>query len=150
MANHSTKEENGKPGKLSLKERFIEMRVEGYSYDDIAKALNTSKPTLISWGKELCNELDKARTLRMDELFQRYAVTKEARIQIFGEQLNRIMAELQSRELTQLSTMALFSLALKYSEALAKERIPILLKEEAGKSDGWALSLPKEYESWRP
>jgi len=148
MAKHSTKEENCKPGKLSLKERFIEMRVEGHSYDAIAKALNTSKPTLISWGRELAKELGRARTLRMDELFQRYAVTKEARIQIFGEQLNRIMAELQSRELTNLSTMALFSLALKYGDALAKERIPILFLEESAVSNPWELQ--KEYESWIP
>ena len=72
------------------KERFVELRAEGRSYADIAAALKVSKPTLIAWGKELHRDIGNARTLRMDELFEKYAVAKAKRIEVFGERLEAI------------------------------------------------------------
>ena len=112
------------------KERFIEKRAEGLSYADIAVALKVSKPTLIAWGKELQRDIGNARTLRMDELFEKYAVAKSKRVEVFGERLNAVLAELETRTLANVGTVSLLTLALKYGEFMKDELEPLSLQGE--------------------
>lgn len=112
------------------KERFIELRAEGRSYADIAAALKVSKPTLIAWGKELQKDILNARTLRMDELFERYAVAKSKRVEVFGKRLEAIMTELDKRDLANIATSSLLTLALKYGEFMKDELEPLNLQGE--------------------
>ena len=112
------------------KERFVELRAEGRSYADIAVALKISKPTLIAWGKELQRDIGNARTLRMDELFEKYAVAKAKRIEVFGTHLNAILAELGTRNLANIATSSLLTLALKYGEFMKDELEPLNLQGE--------------------
>lgn len=107
--------------KMDLKERFIELRAEGRSYADIAGILEVSKPTLIEWSRELQAELTRARTLRMDALFEKYAVSKQKRVEVFGKRLEAILTELEGRTLTDIKTEALLRLALVYGENLKAE-----------------------------
>ena len=109
------------------KERFVELRAEGRSYADIAVALKISKPTLIAWGKDLQKEISNARTLRMDELFEKYAVAKSKRVEVFGKRLDAILAELDTRDLADVPTPVLLTLALKYGESLKAEYEPLKL-----------------------
>jgi transcriptional regulator len=39
------------------KQRFIELRAKGWSFDKIAKELDKAKQTLINWSKELQDEI---------------------------------------------------------------------------------------------
>ena len=103
------------------KENFIALRAEGRSFADIADILKTSKPTLINWSKELSRDIQNARTLRMDELFEKYAVAKAKRVEAFGERLKAILAELDKRNLDEVPTAVLLGLALKYGESLKNE-----------------------------
>lgn len=112
------------------KERFIELRAEGRSYADIAAALKVSKPTLIAWGKELQRDIMNARTLRMDELFEKYAVAKAKRVEVFGTHLNAILTELETRNLATVPTAPLLTLALKYGEFMKDELEPLSLQGE--------------------
>ena len=112
------------------KERFIELRAENRSYADIADILKVSKPTLIAWGKELQRDIGNARTLRMDELFEKYAVAKAKRIEVFGTHLNAILAELGTRNLANIATSSLLTLALKYGEFMKDELEPLNLQGE--------------------
>ena len=112
------------------KERFIELRAEGRSYADIAVALKVSKPTLIAWGKELQKDILNARTLRMDELFEKYAVAKAKRVEVFGKRLEAIMTELDKRDLSDCLTPTLLALALKYGEFMKDELEPLNLQGE--------------------
>ena len=107
--------------KMDMKERFIELRAEGRSYADIAGILEVSKPTLIEWSRELQAELTRARTLRMDALFEKYAVSKQKRVEVFGKRLEAILTELEGRTLTDIKTEALLRLALVYGENLKAE-----------------------------
>ena len=112
------------------KERFIELRAENRSYADIADILKVSKTTLIAWGKELHRDIGNARTLRMDELFEKYAVAKAKRIEVFGTHLNAILAELGTRNLANIATSSLLTLALKYGEFMKDELEPLNLQGE--------------------
>ena len=128
------------------KERFIELRAEGRSYTDIAAALNVSKPTLIAWGKELQKDIANAKTLRMDEVFEKYAVAKSRRVEVFGERLNAIMAELDKRDMADVPTSSLLTLALKYGENMRCEHEPLSLQGEDVEPD-WGVSL-KTPDKW--
>lgn len=116
---------------MKEKERFIVLRAEGRSYADIAEILKVSKPTLIEWGRELSGELNIARTLRMTELFAKYAIAKEKRIEVFGDRLNAILEELDKRDLSEVPTHNLMKLALDYGKTLKEEDQELLFYGEA-------------------
>ncbi len=119
-----------KAGKVDLQEQFIELRASGLSYTKISRKLNVSKPTLIAWSKDLKWEISNAHALRMDALFERFAVSTEKRIKVFGKRLEAILKELDKRDLSKVRTEALLTLALKYGEWLRSEYIPLVLREE--------------------
>jgi len=126
------------------KERFIELRAEGRSYADIAAALNVSKPTLIAWGKELQKEVANARTLRLDALFEKYAVAKTKRVEVFGKRLDAILTELDTRPLSDVPTPALLKLALDYGDRLKDEAVPLTMQGE----DSLDLAMPTIRDTW--
>jgi len=127
------------------KENFIALRAEGRSFADIADILKTSKPTLIDWSKKLSMDIQNARTIRMDELFEKYAVAKAKRIEIFGERLNAILAELDKRNLDEVPTATLLELARKYGESLKTEYEPLRLQ---GEGDFFANVGREKPETW--
>lgn len=126
------------------KERFIELRASGLSYDAIAEQMNVSKPTLITWSRLLSKELSNARSARMDELFERFAVSKSKRVELFGGIMNGILAELSKRDLKEVSTEGLIKLALRYGAAMRDEHEPLLMQgfEEIGE---WQIKQTKAW-----
>ncbi len=137
---------NKPAGKIIQKERFIELRAAGLSYNAIAKQLNVSKPTLIRWSRELVKEIGNARALRMDELFERFAVAKGKRVEAFGKRLDAILKELDTRDLSDVATDKLLGIALKYGEALRAEYEPLTLAREKDAFD--ILEDLKTSETW--
>jgi transcriptional regulator with XRE-family HTH domain len=135
-----------KPGKMEQKEQFIELRAAGFSFADIAEKMGVSKPTLIGWSRGLDLEIQNARSLRLDELFQRYAVGKEKRVEAFGKRLDLILAELDKRDLAGLETDKLLTLALKFGESLRGEYEPLTLAE---RRVGPHLDFLDELKTWQ-
>lgn len=119
-----------KQGKNEQQEQFIELRAAGHSYETIAAMMDVSKTTLIAWAKRLELEIQNARALRLDALFERFAVAKEKRVETFGKLLQNILAELDKRDLKPVKTEALLALALKFGDALRAEHQPLILKGE--------------------
>lgn len=107
---------------IETKQRFIEMRAAGYSFDKIAKELGKSKQTLIDWSKELQEEIANLKALELDTLYEKYFLLKENRLQSFGEVLVRLKDELATRNLSDIPTDKLLELFVKYN-ALAKDEI---------------------------
>ena len=116
-----------KLGKNEIKEKFIELRAGGLSYEAVSKELGVSRQTLINWSKDLALDIQNARGLRLDELSQKYIVAKEKRIEVFGKRLDAILAELDKRNLADLETDKLLTLALKFGEMLRTEYEPLTL-----------------------
>jgi len=69
---------------LETKERFIELRAKGYSFDKIAKELGKAKQTLIDWSKELQDEVANRKAVELESLYENYYLLKEHRLQTFG------------------------------------------------------------------
>ena len=64
----------------------------------------------------------------MDALFERFAVAKTKRIEIFGKRLEAILAELDKRDLSNLKTEILLKFALDYADRLKGEEEPLTLQ----------------------
>ncbi|MDI6766036.1 MAG: helix-turn-helix domain-containing protein [Bacteroidota bacterium] len=109
---------------IQTKNRFVELRAQGISYEKIATELNVSKQTLISWSKRLQIEILNLRAIQLEVLQEKYFLTKEKKIEFIGNILNALKAEADKRDLTKLSDRELLELILKFSEKLDKEVAP--------------------------
>ena len=107
---------------VKVKQRFMELRAKGYSYDKIAKELGKAKQTLIDWSIELQEEIANLKAMELEELYGKYYLLKENRLQTFGELLGKIKKEIEKRNLSDVSTEKLLELYLKY-QAQAKEEV---------------------------
>jgi hypothetical protein len=105
----------------AVKDRFIELRAQGLTYDLIAQELNISRRTLIYWSKSLKSQIDPLRAAHLETLLDKYAALKENRIELFGKKLQAILQVLENRPLYDIPTDKAFSLVLKYAAALKKE-----------------------------
>jgi hypothetical protein len=104
-------------------QRFIELRVQGKVYSQIAAELNVSKPTLIAWSRKHQHMIDNLRAIEREQLLEKLLASSEARMQALGEQLRAAEVELAKRDLTTLSTGRL----LTHVESLRRQ-----LRREAG------------------
>jgi len=105
------------------KEKFIQLRAKGYSFDKIAKKLQMSKQTLIDWNKELEEEISNFKAMELELLYEKYYLTREQRLQTFGQMLSRLKDEIDIRELSEIPTDKLLDLWLKYNDKVKDELI---------------------------
>lgn len=102
---------------------FIRLRAEGKSYTAIGKELNISKATCTAWEKELKAEIADKKKEQLEEMYEAYYMTREARITKLGQTLESIEDALSQVDLTQVSPEKLLDHKLKYMEALKQEFI---------------------------
>lgn len=107
------------------KEKFIELRSNGLSYDKISQELAISKPTLIKWGQEYHKEISNRIFLDFESLLSEYSLKKKARIESLAIVLHKAMEELKSRPLEELSTKDLLSLIQQLDGKMRQEVAPL-------------------------
>lgn len=105
------------------KNEFIRLRAEGKSYTAIGKELSISKATCTAWDRELKAEIAEKKKEQLEEMYQAYYMTREARITKLGKALKSIEDALSKADLTQVSPEKLLDYKLKYMEALKQEFI---------------------------
>jgi len=105
------------------KEKFIQLRAKGYSFDKIAKKLQMSKQTLINWNKELEEEISNFKAMELELLYEKYYLTREQRLQTFGQMLSKLKDEIDIRNLSEIPTDKLLELFLKYNDKVKEELI---------------------------
>ena len=106
---------------LETKEKFIELRAKGMSFDKIAKEIGKAKQTLIDWSKELKDEIENRKALELEALYESYYLLKENRLQTFGIMLTKIKKEIEQRDLSDVPTDKLLDLLLKYENQVKDE-----------------------------
>ena len=105
------------------KQKFIELRAQGLSFDKIAKELGKSKQTLIDWSRDLSGEIANLKAIQLEEMYETFYLTKENRLQTLGTMLSKIKEEVETRELTDVPTEKLLDLLLKYNSKVAEELV---------------------------
>ena len=93
-----------------VKQKFVELRAEGLSYDKISKEIAVSKPTLMKWEKQFSQEIKELRFIQFETLKEKYLMTKEARVENYGELLTKAKEELKSRDLKDISSDKLLNM----------------------------------------
>jgi len=131
------------------KEKFLELRAQGLSFDRIAKKLKASKQTLINWSKELEMEIANRRAIALESLQEKFYMTKARRIEVFGAKFQAIKDELDKRNLSEIPTEKLFDFFIKYSNVLKSEITETVFKG----SENFGDTLKKTGETdviWKP
>jgi len=106
---------------LEMKTEFIRLRAEGQSYSRIAATLHISKSTCTAWERELKDQVAELKQEQLNELYNTYFMTREARIRRLGDTLNEISDTLSNVDLSEVSPEKLLDFKLKYTEALKEE-----------------------------
>lgn len=103
--------------------RIIELRAQGKSYATIAKEADVAKQTAVDVCKKCKEEIATLQALEIDELHETQRVTYRERITALSSLMQRVRAEIDSRDLTQVPTEKLIDLYLKQASALKDEII---------------------------
>lgn len=92
-------------------QKFIELRAQGRSHAQIGAELNVSKPTLIAWSRKHQFEIQNLKAIELEALREKWLTSVNERVNGLGEQLRRVETELAKRDVSQLTTAQLFTLA---------------------------------------
>ena len=90
-------------------QRFIDLRVQGWSFARLATELNVSKPTLIAWSRKHQHTIANLVAIEREERLNQLISTTEDRLSRLGTELRAAEAELATRDLATLSTGRLLS-----------------------------------------
>jgi hypothetical protein len=96
---------------LDTQKRFVLLRSKGQSYDRIAAELNVSKPTLIAWSRKYQFEIQNLKAIELEALGEKWLASMTDRVNGLGEQPRQVEAELARREVGDLTTPQLYTLA---------------------------------------
>jgi hypothetical protein len=96
---------------LETQKRFVLRRSEGQSYARIAAELQVSKPTLIAWSRKYQFEIQNLKAIELEALGEKWLASVTDRVNGLGEQLRQVEAELARREVGDLTTPQLYTLA---------------------------------------
>lgn len=129
----------------STKEKFVELRATGMSYEAIAAQVGVTRQTLQTWVKELRPQIENHKALRLDSLRAQYSLLQQHQVEVFGQVLGRMRDELAKRDLSDISTHRLLDLFLKYSIAYNENSKPPELVEEKGSMELDVLFPPTSY-----
>ncbi len=100
--------------------KFIELRANLYSYDEIAKQIKVSKPTLINWSVKYKNEIDKLKFLKLDALLRAFNEVEELRFEYLLKLKNKILDEIEKRDLSKVKFIDLLSAVEKIDAKIDK------------------------------
>lgn len=127
-------------------ESFIQKRIEGKSFDEIASELNVTKSTLIEWNKKVAirTAINEGKAIRINAIVKSYQFNLHTRLTAYLELSQRIMKELSHRDLNDVSTESLLKMSITNDnriKELTSKRIEIgqnpEICEVGGKRDGY-------------
>ena len=100
------------------KEQFIMLRIEGFSFSEIARQLSISKSTCSKWEQDFSEQIRAGRSERLSDLYTLYGVGKARYIEKLGETLRQIDEALLTVDLSKIPPEKLLKLKLEYEEKL--------------------------------
>ena len=92
-------------------QRFIELRAQGWSYASLMTELNISKPTLIAWSRKHQFQIQNLKAIELEALGEKWLASVSDRVNALGEQLRQVEAAIRQRDVGDLTTPQLHSLA---------------------------------------
>lgn len=106
---------------MAEKQKFIELRARGFSFDKLSKELGISKPTLLKWSQEYSKEIANLTYFQLEAILAQFRLEKNARVEAMASLLDRASEELKSRPLDNLSIKELLYVINHAQERLQAE-----------------------------
>lgn len=103
--------------------KIIELRAMGRSYASIASEVKVSKQTALDTCKKYKEQIATLQALELEELYETQRITSTERITALASLMQRVRAEIDSRDLSTIPTEKLIELYLKQASALKEEII---------------------------
>lgn len=136
---------NGNKITTDKKQRAIELRADGWTYRAIAQELKMGKSAVADIIREEAEAVETLEAMRLEALYQAARVTHEARIEALSLLRQKLLDEVESRDLTELPTKEVYSLLLNVLKAAKDEVKPLVIlstdeqeaKKESRQSDGY-------------
>ncbi len=102
-------------------QKFVERRAQGWTFVRIAAELGVAKSTLVEWSRKFRFDINNQRAIELDELHNRVLGTVQSRVAGLAEKLSRVEEELRKRDLAQVPTSRIYSLADALRRQIARE-----------------------------
>jgi transcriptional regulator with XRE-family HTH domain len=99
----------------------FELRAQGKSLATIAETVGVRRQTVANWLKEHAEEVENLKAIELDALREACWMTTQARIEHLSARLEKITAELEKRDFSDVQTAKLVELELKTRAELARE-----------------------------
>ena len=101
-------------------EKFIELRIAGNSFDEIAKELQTSKQSLIEWNKkvEIRTAINEGKAFKINSLVKANNYNLEKRLITYLQLSKKINDELVNRDLSEIGTDTLLKMSISNDSRL--------------------------------
>jgi len=134
---------------LEEKEKFIQLRAQGMSFDRISNELNVSKPVLLKWNGEFLDRIKEAQFYELENIVEKYSLMRAKRFEVHSKLLSSALQELQERaesnKLKTLSTEKLFQLVEELEQRIEKDTSRELLSVPVDSSRNLMKSLHEEF-----
>lgn len=103
------------------KQRFIQLRAEGRSYESIAQELKVCKNTALKWGHELADDINNLKFTICDNIIEQYKISIHEKLVKLFEEIKKVDAAIQQKNYNELSTKDLILLREKLENKMRKE-----------------------------
>lgn len=103
---------------IDKQQKFIELRAEGKSFDEIAKRVNISKPTLIKWSKEFKEKIEEVSKIIEEQFIIEQKVKRTIRAQKLSEELDKAYVALSHTDYKNMSKKDLIGIIEKLENKL--------------------------------
>lgn len=111
-----TRSQSGDLYKNDKKQKFIDLRSRGASYQDIASILHCSKSTLVAWNREMAGDIAERRAMVKNDILYDYQVARDNRLRYFSEVYRKLKNEIERRSLRDIPTEKLYAMLEKCSK----------------------------------
>ncbi|MEI7728807.1 MAG: hypothetical protein WCO56_04515 [Verrucomicrobiota bacterium] len=128
------------------RDRFVQLRAQGWSYNRIATELNVCKKTLITWSRQLQFEIHNLQVMEAEALREQHFLSYQDRCQLLSDRLRRIRAALDQRDFNELPTASLLALESRLRTEVNRESTPVQLVTPF--KDIPAPELPSDLHQW--
>lgn len=103
--------------------KFIQLRAEGLSFDEIARKTRISKSTLLRWSRKYESEIAGLKAGQLETLREQYCLSMEAKVKMWGKIVNKIEPEFAERRLPNVTSDRLLDMLIKAQNKLEQAYI---------------------------
>lgn len=109
------------------KQQFITMRIEGQSFEAIAKSLSISKSHLVEWNKEAGTRtaINEGLAIRLNDTVRTLEMGKQARLSAMLKTYKKVIEEIEKRDLSDVSTEKLIQLSVLLNQKINDQNISV-------------------------